>query len=76
MSWSRKLPSPIALKDGRTLATLADARALVLSLPASRQRNEDWLYAMGLMREAAVLNGPAGVTASQLLRALKAEGLI
>jgi hypothetical protein len=76
MSWSRKLPSPIALKDGRTLATLADARALVLSLPASRQRNEDWFYAMGLVREAAVLHGPTGITASQLLRALKAEGLI
>ena len=76
MPWSRKLPSPIALKDGRTLATLADARALVLSLATSRQRDEDWFYAMGLMREAAVLDGPIGITASQLIRALKAEGLI
>jgi hypothetical protein len=76
MPWSRKLPTPIVLKDGRTLATLADARALVLSLPACRQRSEDWFYAMGLIREAAVLGGPAGVTVTQLIRALKADGLI
>ena len=76
MPWSRMLQSPIALKDGRTLATLADTRALVLSLPTSRQRNEDWYYAMGLIREAAVLDGPAGVTSAQLIRARKAEGLI
>jgi len=76
MSWETKFWRPIKLKDGRTLATLADARALVLSLPASRQRDEDWFYAMGLIREAAVLDGPAGVTSAQLIRARKAEGLI
>jgi hypothetical protein len=31
MPWSRKLAKPIVLKDGRTIATLADARAFVLS---------------------------------------------
>jgi len=76
MPWSRKLPTPIVLKDGRTLSTLADARALVLSLPASRQRDENWFYAMGLLHEGAVSGGPIRVTVAQLTRALKAEGPI
>jgi hypothetical protein len=33
MSWSRKLANPIVLKDGRTIATLGDAREMMLSLP-------------------------------------------
>jgi hypothetical protein len=44
---------PNVLKDGRTLSTLADARALVLSLSASRQRYEDWFYAMRLLRRGS-----------------------
>ena len=33
MSWSRKLPQPVRLRDGRELITLSDARALILGLP-------------------------------------------
>jgi hypothetical protein len=33
MPWVRKFDEPIALKDGRTIATLADARRLMVSLP-------------------------------------------
>jgi len=76
MSWTRKLPSPIALKDGRTLATLADARSLMQSLPTSRQWREQWLYAGGLLKEAASSGGSVGETQAHLMRALKAEGLI
>ena len=36
MSWTRKFDAPIALKDGRKLASLDDARRLMLSLPESR----------------------------------------
>jgi hypothetical protein len=76
MPWSRKLPTPVALKDGRTLATLADARAIVQALPERRQRNEHWLYAGELLLEAATRQGPMKITVAQLERALKAEGLI
>ena len=66
MSWSRKLPSPIALKDGRTLATLADARSLMQSLPTSRQWREQWLYYGGLMKEAAIGRGGISETRRSL----------
>jgi hypothetical protein len=68
--------TPIALRDGRTLATLADARAIVLELPERRQRDEHWLYAGELLLEAATRNGPMKITFAQLRRALIAEGLI
>jgi hypothetical protein len=42
MTWARKLAKPIALKDGRTIATLGDARAVMQSLSERRQRNELW----------------------------------
>jgi hypothetical protein len=76
MTWARKFANPIALKDGRTIETLAEARGLLLSLPEADQRKEHWLYAGGLMQEAATLDGPMKITAAQLTRALKAEGLI
>jgi len=76
MAWNRKFPSPIVLKDGRTLVTLADARALVRSLSARRQRSEEWQYASGLLLEAATQNSGNAPTVVQLIRALKAEGLI
>jgi hypothetical protein len=76
MPWSRKLTKPITLKDGRPIATLADAQAIVLALPERHQRNEHWLYTGELLREAATLAGPMKITVAQLTRALKAEGLI
>jgi hypothetical protein len=76
MPWTLKLPSPIALKDGRVLATLDDARTLTRTLPAARQRDEEWHYAMALIEEAATSGGPIRITVVQLARALKAEGLI
>jgi hypothetical protein len=76
MPWTREFPAPITLKDGRTLTTLADARALMLALPRSHQRDEHWLYAGGLMQEAATFNGGMRETQAHLTRALKAEGLI
>ena len=33
MTWSSRLARPILLEDGRTLRTLADARAMLLALP-------------------------------------------
>jgi hypothetical protein len=76
MTWSRKLAKPIALKDGRTIESLAEAHALMFSLPEAHQRNEQWLYTGELLHEAATLNGPMKITVAQLERALMAEGLI
>lgn len=40
MSWSRKLEDPITLPDGRTLRTLGDAGAYLVSLPAKTRQSE------------------------------------
>jgi hypothetical protein len=37
MPWSDAFWKPIKLKDGRTVATLAEAKVLILSLPGSQQ---------------------------------------
>jgi hypothetical protein len=76
MTWVRKLAKPIALKDGRTIATLGDARAVMQSLSERRQHNELWLYVGALMLEAAVHRRATIEALAQLNRALKAEGLI
>jgi hypothetical protein len=76
MPWSRKLRVPIVLKDGRTIATLGQARAVMRSLPAISQSRDVWLYTDGLMLEAATSNTPIGEAAAQLRRALKADGLL
>jgi hypothetical protein len=76
MPWSRPLSEPIVLKDGRVIVTLNDARVIMRSLPATSQSSDVWLYAGGLMLEAATSNGPIGEAAAQLRRALRAEGLL
>jgi hypothetical protein len=76
MPWTRKLPSLIELKDGRTLVTLADARDAMRTLPRLHQRREHWLYAGALIHEAANGGGAMGETQAHLTRALRVEGLI
>jgi hypothetical protein len=76
MPWTRKLVTPIKLKDGREIATLADARVVMRSLPTTSQSRDLWLYTGGLMLEAATSNVPIGEAAAQLRRALRAEGLL
>jgi hypothetical protein len=76
MAWTRKLPEPIALTDGRVIATLNDARVVMRSLPARSQSSDAWLYAGGLMLEAATAGGPIRETATQLRRVLRANGLL
>jgi hypothetical protein len=76
MPWTRKLPSLIELKDGRTLVTLADARDVMRSLPRPHLRREHWLYAEALIHEAANGGGAMGETQAHLTRALRVEGLI
>jgi hypothetical protein len=75
MPWSRPLPAPIVLKGGRVIVTLNDARSIMTSLPATSQSRDVWLYAGGLMLEAATSNVPIGEAAAQLRRALRANEL-
>jgi hypothetical protein len=76
MPWTRELVAPIILKDGRSLATLADARAFIKSLPDRHRRSENWLYAAGLLMEAAVGRNALASATMQLKVALRVEGLI
>jgi len=76
MGWQAKFWKPVKLKDGRTLATLADARTLVLALPDLHQRNAHWQYAGELLLRASTSKSAVDDAQAQLLRALKAEELI
>jgi hypothetical protein len=78
MPWSRKLTKSIILKDGRTLATLGEAREMLFSIAGHRRREEMWRYTAELLNEAAADNTavPHFDAETQLMRALIAEGLI
>ena len=76
MPWTRELAKSIVLRDGRTITTLAEARAIMRSLPEARQHKEPWLYAGGLLLEAATGRAAMAAVEAQLTRALKTEGLI
>jgi hypothetical protein len=78
MPWTRKFPDPIKLKDGRKIATLGQARELMLALPERHQSRPFWQYAAELLIEAAGRGDRASVddAAAQLSRALAAEGML
>jgi len=78
MPWSRKLATPITLKDGRTIATLSQAREMMLSLPMAHRRGDMWGYTADLLGEAAADNSyvPHIDAEAQFMRALEAEGLL
>jgi hypothetical protein len=77
MPWTRRFPEPIRLKDGRTIATLGQARAVMLALPERHQSRPFWQYAAELLIDAAGRSNLDSVddAAAQLSRALSAEGL-
>ena len=78
MPWVRKFRQPIALKDGRTIATLADARRVVLSLPRSEQSSPGWQDADNLLARAASRDGSFVLeqVQAQFPKVLRASGLI
>jgi hypothetical protein len=78
MPWTRKLAAPIVLKNGRKIATLGQARELMLALPERHQLRPFWQYAAELLIDAAGRGDRASVdnAAAQLSRALSAEGLL
>jgi hypothetical protein len=78
MSWSRRLPKPLYLNDGRTIVTLAQARDVMVALSRVNQTNPHWRRAAELLMEAAYRGRQeqiqdAGV---ELSEALRADGLI
>jgi hypothetical protein len=76
MAWETKFWKPVKLKNGRTIETLGDARDLIRSLPQFRRRNSEWQFALELLARASEATSLADDALAQLLRALKAEGLI
>jgi len=78
MPWSRKFATPITLKDGRAIATLSQARELMLSLPIAHRRGDMWRNTASLLDEAAADSSyvPHIKAEAQFMRSLKAEGLI
>lgn len=77
MLWSRRLPNPVILKDGRRFDTLRDAANFILALPERGHVNPNWRHASELLMAAA--QGSSALTeefATKLKRALKADGLI
>jgi hypothetical protein len=76
MTWHRRLPKPLYLNDGRTIATLAHARDFMLGLPELQQTNAHWREAGALLMEAAYRHRQAEIADAhaQLSRAAEAEG--
>jgi hypothetical protein len=77
-SWSKQFWNPIVLRDGRVIATLDEARTLLLALPERHQSRPFWQYAAELLIDAAERSNHASIdnAAAQLSRALAAEGLL
>jgi hypothetical protein len=75
--WSRRLAKPIYLNDGRTVATLAHARDLMLEIPTSQRGAAHWRLAADLVLAAARLGGqePIRLAGTQMSRALQADDL-
>jgi hypothetical protein len=78
MPWSRKLVTQITLKDGRTIATLSQARELMLSLPIAHRGGDMWRYTARLLNVAAADKSyvPHIEAEAQFTRSLKIEGLL
>jgi hypothetical protein len=78
MPWTSKFPTSIKLKDGRKILTIGDARELMSSLANGRQNDPAWQFAVELLQFASTRDDgtSAGQARAQLVRVLKAEGLL
>jgi hypothetical protein len=76
MPWDQRFSVPIALLDGRTIATLSDAREMMLSLSPSQRRLAVWRFASLMLIDAAFDNGRLEQAELLFTRALKAERLL
>jgi len=76
LSFSTPFASPIQIKDGRMIGTLADAREVFRSLPDVGSHRARWSAALLLLLKAAANKKFMPEAESLLIEALKAEGLI
>jgi len=78
MTWTSKLKPSLLLKDGRAIETLADARAVILSLPEHQQRRPYWEYAAPRLMNAARGGKREAIDDAswQLMRPLKADRMM
>jgi hypothetical protein len=76
MSWTDAFWRPIKLKDGRSVATLGEARVLLLSPPASEQELPHRVAASGLLARASEFPRARDLALAAMLEALRAEGLL
>jgi hypothetical protein len=76
MPWDQRFSVPIALLNGRTIATLSDAREMMLSLSPSQRRLAVWRFTSLMLTDAAI--DDARLEQAELLftRALRAERLL
>lgn len=74
--WTRRFKA-ITLADGRSIASLAEARDLLAALPPPRRSDRHWKYADDLLARAADRNEKYSTmdARAQMARALKEEGL-
>ena len=72
--WSAPLSRPLILRDGKTLQTLADARAFVLALPAAYQERNAWQSAAELLMAAAEHGGSVEAATDQVAAAAFMQG--
>jgi hypothetical protein len=70
MSWSRKLSKPLHTVDGKTLRTLADARAYAVTLPEQYNSRRHWQRAAELMLDAAADASSIAAASKQIELAL------
>ena len=76
MPWSDAFWRPIKLKDGRSVATLGQARVLILSLPASQQELPHWVQMSELLARASEFPSARELALAAMLEALTADGLL
>jgi hypothetical protein len=78
MTWTSKLKPPLVLRDGRAIATLADARDVILGLSDYQQRSAYWGYAAILLMKAAQGGQRTAIDDAywQVMRALKADRMM
>jgi hypothetical protein len=74
MSWEREFDEPIPLPNGKTLVTLADARAYILKLKQIDQNSDRWQTAAQALLLVADRNGPTMFARIGLMVALPPPG--
>jgi hypothetical protein len=74
--WNRSLAWRVTVRNRSAIATLSDARMLILDLPASVQDRAHWLFAAGLLLRAADSGSDSDIERAtlQIERALIADG--